>query len=93
MTSQAEFESIVAGMTKDVWERMRASIETGRWPDGRRLTDEQRALSLEAVLAWEIRNGVPEEERTGYLPGTCKSQAKDNSADPVLANAQELKVD
>lgn len=94
MTEERTFESLINNMTVDVWESMRNSIAIGRWPDGRRLTDEQRALSLEAVIAWEIKNNIPEEERTGYLPAGCQSQLKQQENDnPVVQNAKELTVD
>lgn len=63
-----DFAALVDSMSMEVWHSMRQAVETGRWPDGRRLTAEQRQLSLQAVLAWEIRNQVPEEQRTGFVP-------------------------
>ncbi|MCH8544725.1 MAG: YeaC family protein [Alcanivorax sp.] len=70
------FEELIDGMTMEVWHNMRRAVETGRWPDGRTLTAEQRELSLQAVIAWELRNDVPEAERTGYVaPAGCSSHA------------------
>ena len=66
--SPQSFAAMIDGMSMEVWHNMRRAVETGRWPDGRRLTPEQRELSLQAVLAWEIRNNVPEHERTGHVP-------------------------
>jgi hypothetical protein len=43
-----------------------------RW---RKLTAEQRELSLQAMIAWEIQN-LPEDQRTGYMgPQECKSKS------------------
>jgi uncharacterized protein YeaC (DUF1315 family) len=40
-----------------------------------KLTAEQRELSLQAMIAWEIKN-LPEEERTGYMgPQECASKS------------------
>ena len=81
MTPQS-FEELIDGMTMEVWHNMRRAVETGRWPDGRTLTAEQRELSLQAVIAWEMRNDVPEAERTGYVaPAGCSSH--DDDAQPV----------
>ncbi|MCK0536534.1 DUF1315 family protein [Alcanivorax quisquiliarum] len=63
-----DFAALVDSMSMEVWHNMRRAVETGRWPDGRRLTAEQRQLSLQAVLAWEVRNEVPEDQRTGFVP-------------------------
>ena len=62
---------------------MRTAVETGRWPDGRQVSDEQRRLCLQAVIAWEARN-LPEEERTGYVANHCKSvTTTDDGEQPV----------
>lgn len=46
-------------------------MEIGKWSDGGKLTAEQRELSLQAMIAWEIQN-LPEEQRTGYMgPQEC----------------------
>lgn len=66
--SFSSFEALVDSMSREVWENMRRAVELGKWPDGRVLSAEQRALSLQAVLAWEARNQVPERERTGHVP-------------------------
>lgn len=71
---QKSFATMIDSMSSDVWQNLRQAVETGRWPDGRRLTDEQRELSLQAVIAWEIKHGIPEHERTGYLERKCASQ-------------------
>jgi len=93
MSNVQSFEALVENMTEEVWQRMRQSVELGRWPDGRQLTAEQRELSLEAIIAWEIRNNIPLEERTGYLPQSCKNQGPSPVAQAaVIANAKELKV-
>ncbi len=64
--SDPSFEQLLATLTPDLVAVFRRSIETGKWPDGRRLTDEQRATCMQAVIAWEHRN-LPEAERTGYI--------------------------
>ncbi len=71
-------------MTLEVWHNMRRAVETGRWPDGRTVSGEQRELCLQAVIAWEVRN-LPEEERTGYLPQHCKSEADQDAAEQPVS--------
>ncbi len=54
---------------------VKLAIEIGKWPDGRKLTQEQKELCLQAVIAWELQN-LPEEERTGYMgPQHCSSHS------------------
>ncbi|WP_370184557.1 YeaC family protein [Alloalcanivorax sp.] len=82
MASSPSFEDLIDGMTLEVWHNMRTAVETGRWPDGRRVSDEQRALCMQAVIAWEVRN-LPEEERSGYVPSNCKSADSEAPDQPV----------
>ena len=60
------FDELVEQIDETTWRNMRRAVETGRWPDGSRLSEDQRALCLRAVLAWEARH-LPTEERTGYI--------------------------
>ncbi|EKF75282.1 hypothetical protein A11A3_04860 [Alcanivorax hongdengensis A-11-3] len=76
------FDDLIASMTPEVYQNMRRAIELGRWPDGRTLSPEQKALCLQAVIAWESRN-LPEEQRTGYMEQACKSQEDADREQPV----------
>lgn len=60
------YHDLVKQLTPELVQQLRRAIEIGKWPDGRRVTDEQRANCMEAVLHWEMLN-LPEEERTGYI--------------------------
>jgi uncharacterized protein YeaC (DUF1315 family) len=60
------FDKLVATLTPELVDTFRRAIETGKWPDGRRLSDEQRATCMQAVIAWEHHH-LSETERTGYI--------------------------
>ena len=74
------FAHTATQLPRDVIERMRDAVATGRWPDGRSLTDSQRQTSLEAVMAWEAVN-LPPEQRIGYMP-TADCSSGDLPAEP-----------
>lgn len=59
-------EKMLAALTPEIVANLKRAVELGKWPDGRRLTDEQRATCMQAVLVWEHKN-LPEAERTGYI--------------------------
>jgi uncharacterized protein YeaC (DUF1315 family) len=61
------YEELIERLDPNVYRSLRQSIELGKWPDGRKLTPEQREISLEAVIYYENLHKIPEEERTGYL--------------------------
>lgn len=64
--NEATLAKMLAALTPDLVDRLRLAVEIGKWPDGNRLTQEQREICMQAVLAWEFKN-LPEEERTGYI--------------------------
>lgn len=73
----ASFKDMIENITPEIYQSLRLAMEIGKFPDGRRLTDEQKELIMQAIIAWEVQN-LPEEERTGYMgPIECKSKSLD----------------
>ncbi|MBC2658959.1 MULTISPECIES: YeaC family protein [Pseudomonas] len=72
----SSFVEMIENITPDIYRSLKLAVEIGKWSDGRKLTPEQRELSLQAMIAWEMHN-LPEEERTGYMgPQECSSKAE-----------------
>jgi uncharacterized protein YeaC (DUF1315 family) len=59
-------EAVLAALTPDIVDRLRTAVEIGKWPNGDRLTTEQRSTSMQAVIIWEMKN-LPDNQRTGYI--------------------------
>ena len=87
------YEELIERLDPNVYQNLRRSIELGTWPDGRKLTPRQREISLEAVIYYENRHGIPEQERVGYLdrgakagtacdPSVRRDQSGNNDVDP-----------
>ena len=83
MTFQ-NLSDLVDKITPDMHADMRRAIELGRFPDGRRLSQEQREGMMQALIAWEQRH-LPEEERSGYLGQKNCSSAKSEASKPKPA--------
>lgn len=74
----SSFLEAIDNITPEIYESLKLAVEIGKWPDGRKLTQEQKELTLQAMIAWEKQN-LPEEERTGYMgPQECKSEPVPN---------------
>lgn len=72
----SSFVEMIENITPDIYRSLKLAVEIGKWSDGRKLTPEQRELSLQAMIAWEMHN-LPEEERTGYMgPQECSSKTE-----------------
>ncbi|WP_131667190.1 YeaC family protein [Psychrobacter pygoscelis] len=75
-------QTILASLTPEIVEKFRLAIELGKWPDGRKLSDEQRQTCMQAVMVWEHEH-LPPTERTGYIhkpvkeDGTVEGEACD----------------
>ncbi len=61
------YDELIERLDPTVYRNLKQSIELGKWPDGRALTREQRAISLEAVIYYENKHNIPQEQRVGYL--------------------------
>jgi hypothetical protein len=68
-----DFKSLVQKLDPDIYHKLKIAIAIGKWPDGRMLSDEQKMLSMQAVIAYEIEHNFPENERVGYVD-TAKSE-------------------
>lgn len=60
------FKQLLESITPDTYASLKRAVELGKWPNGDRLTAEQRELCLQAVIAYDMRN-KPEHERVGYI--------------------------
>lgn len=79
MTNQpSKVDAILETMSEDIYQRFRTAIETGKWPNGQSLTQEQRQTCMEAVIVYEHAN-LAEQERTGFVPpkkSACESNGE-----------------
>jgi len=71
----SSFSAMIENITPEIYQSLKLAVEIGKWPDGRKLSQEQKELCLQAVIAWELQN-LPEDERTGYMgPQECSSKS------------------
>ena len=61
-----DIKQLVNSITPEVYANLKYSIEIGKWPDGKVMSEEQKALSIQAIIAYEAI--LPAEQRSGYLP-------------------------
>ena len=67
-----QYRESVQQMERQVYEQLLESLSTGRWPDGRTLTETQRQHAMRAVITWgEIY--LSPEERVGFIDKGAKA--------------------
>lgn len=49
-------EQLLASITPQVYQRLLYAIETGRWPDGGKLTQAQRDSCMQAVMMYQAKH-------------------------------------
>jgi uncharacterized protein len=76
------FAAMIEKMTPDIYAALKRGVELGKWPNGQALTAEQREISMEAVLRYEVLNNIPETERVGYI-APKKQKPAVGDAEPV----------
>lgn len=78
-------DDLIASMTPEIYNNMKNALELGRWGDGRTVTPEQKANSLEALIRYEHLHNIPETERVGYVDMTNKRKKKqaDDGEQPI----------
>ncbi|MGB0468245.1 MAG: YeaC family protein [Pontibacterium sp.] len=82
------YDELIEAMTPDMHRSLRQAVELGKWPDGKRLSDEQRETCMRAVIAYDTEN-LPPEQRVGYIDRTRKDGTQHGS-DPLAP--QTLKI-
>jgi len=66
-------DEAIQAITPEIYYNLKRAVELGKWPDGREVSREQRAHCMQAVIAYEARNQMPEAERTGYIDRGSKA--------------------
>ena len=70
-------QELLDSMTPEIHQQLKTAVELGRWENGDRLTEEQKANCLQAVIAYDSEYMNPE-ERVGFIVGKdgCKPGRK-----------------
>lgn len=86
-----DFKQLISEITPDIYRNLKRAVEIGKWPDGRALTLEQRELSMQAVIAFELQH-VDERDRTGYIDRGAKAEGEvcDDDSPPAAADDSQI---
>ncbi len=74
-----DYQQMIASMTPQMYQNLRRAVELGKWPDGSKVTPEQRENAMQAIIAWGERH-LPPAERVGFVDKGHK--AGDSCDDP-----------
>lgn len=61
-----DYNQLINTMTPAIYASLKRAVELGKWPNGEKLTPEQRQTCLQAVIAYDHQH-KPAQERVGYI--------------------------
>jgi len=86
------YERMIETMTPEVYASLKEAVELGKWPNGQRLTAEQRETSLRAVIAYEVKRDLPAEQRVGFIERR-KPDGSQHGSDPLQPDVLRILTD
>ena len=71
---------VVENLSEEMYQRFKYAVETGKWPEGTKVDDEQRETAMKIVMAYQSRVLKPDEifmvGDDGNIVDKSKSQLK-----------------
>lgn len=86
-----KFEEIVKSLNPDQYDSLKRAVELGKWPDGRVLAGEQRELSLQILIAYDILHKA-EQDRIGYVHTEKKTECEHDDHDVNHVHEVPIKI-
>ncbi len=71
-----DIEQLVNTISPETYQRLMYAVETGRWPEGERLADEQRSLCMQAVMLYQSRFNADAEHMSVSVGGEISMKSK-----------------
>ena len=68
----------------EIYESLKSAVEVGKWTNGVALSDEQKDLCMQAIIAYDMEHKPPN-ERVGYISMSPISCADKNQPGEVAA--------
>jgi len=66
INASMDYQKLIKTMTPEVYESLKRAVELGKWPNGERLSAQQRETCLQAVIMYDHQH-KQEEDRVGYI--------------------------
>ncbi|OFC71855.1 YeaC family protein [Alteromonas confluentis] len=82
-------DALLSAMTPEVYTRLRQAVETGKWPDGTVLSEEQRESCMQAVLLYQSKIEKSSEHMTVNEAGEIVHKSKREFREALQAEQDE----
>lgn len=58
--------TLISHISEEIYQELKTAIELGHWQSGTALSEAQKNLTMQALIAYESKH-IPETERTAYI--------------------------
>ncbi len=76
-----DFSRLIDTLTPEIYLNLKQSLELGKWPNGEKLTQQQKEHTMQAIIAYEARY-FAESARTGYIDRGSKADGEQCTNEP-----------
>jgi len=83
-----QYDDVLRAMTPEIYDRMKSAVETGRWPDGQKLTDTQKENAMELVMVYQAKRLDETEHFSVNKQGELITKTKRDMREDLRAQAQ-----
>lgn len=71
-----DIEQLVDAITPEAYERLLYAVETGKWPEGQSITQEQRDSCMQAVMLYQSKHNTQAQHMTIAKGGEMSFKSK-----------------
>lgn len=59
-----DLQQLIGSLTPEIYQRLSNAVELGKWPDGVRLTPQQKENCLQLIMLWQKQHSTTAEHMT-----------------------------
>lgn len=83
-------EQLLNAITPEVYERLVYAVETGRWPEGTPLSQEQRDSCMQAVMLYQSKHNTEAQHMTVAAGGEIRFKSKQELKKQFSGEEQDI---
>lgn len=83
-------EQLIDSITPEAYQRLTYAVETGRWPEGEALTQEQRNSCMQAVMLYQSKHNVEAQHMTVAAGGEISFKSKSELKRQFQAQSSDI---
>lgn len=87
-----DIDQLLEAMTPEVYERLLYAVETGKWPEGAVLSQEQRDSCMQAVMLYQSKHNDEAQHMTVAAGGEISFKSKVELKRQFMPNAGDIPV-